>query len=104
MSISGIFERIGSHFDLSQDSFHVQIYDERFRDYIDFDDEYAEELQQRLPRTSTAALNVRVIHWCSDVADEAGEFSAELRCYLTVLFRFPSQKISYYQQMKSTLI
>ncbi|CAF4091203.1 unnamed protein product [Rotaria socialis] len=63
LSKSEIVERIGSHFDLSQNSFYVQIYDERFLDYIDFDEEYAEELQQRLPRTHTTTLNAIVTCW-----------------------------------------
>jgi len=78
MSKSEIVERIRSHFDLQQDSFHVEIYDERFFDYIDFDDEYAEELQERLPRTHTTTVNARVICWypynSEEAFDQPGKF------------------------------
>ncbi|CAF1145819.1 unnamed protein product [Rotaria magnacalcarata] len=78
LSKSEIVERIGSHFDLSQNSFHVQIYDERFLDYIDFDEEYAEELQQRLPRTHTTTLNARVTCWYRNDSEKLSDQSDDI--------------------------
>jgi hypothetical protein len=61
MSTKDIMELIGSHFDIAVDSFELQVYDEQFHRYIDFDDEYAEELRQIVPRAYRQMLSAQVL-------------------------------------------
>ena len=60
MSVKEIMQRIASDFDLSPNAFNLQIYDEETRTYVDFDEEYAEELRQRLPQTHKKTLHAQV--------------------------------------------
>jgi hypothetical protein len=60
MSVKEIIQRIASHFNLIANSFNVQIYDERIKMYVDFDEQYGEELRQRLPRTHKTTLVAQV--------------------------------------------
>ena len=50
MAMKDIMKLIGSYFDIPTDSFELQVYDDRFGKYIDFDDEYVEELRCGLPK------------------------------------------------------
>jgi hypothetical protein len=68
-------ELIGSHFDISVDYFELQVYDDRFQKYIDFDDEYAEELRQILPRTYKKTLSAQVLFRESSETDSVCCFS-----------------------------
>ncbi|CAF1316740.1 unnamed protein product [Rotaria sp. Silwood1] len=61
MSYSEIMELIASRFDISVDSFELQVYDEQFQTYIDFDDECTERLRQLLPRTRKKTLPAQVL-------------------------------------------
>jgi hypothetical protein len=61
MSMKEIMELIGSHFHITVNSFELQVYDDRWQKYIDFDDEYAEELRQISPQTYRKTINAQVL-------------------------------------------
>ncbi|CAF1510433.1 unnamed protein product [Adineta steineri] len=61
MSVKEIMERIRLQFNIIEDLFEVQVYDERFKRYIDFDDEYAEELRQIAPRTYKNTFTAEIL-------------------------------------------
>ncbi|UJR34178.1 hypothetical protein I4U23_021585 [Adineta vaga] len=48
-------------FNINIKYFILQIYDERFQTYVEFDDEFINWLRQRLPRTSVATIFGRMI-------------------------------------------
>jgi hypothetical protein len=61
MSTKEIMKLIGLQFNIIEEPFELQVYDERFQTYIDFDDEYAEELRQISPRTHRTTLTAEVL-------------------------------------------
>ena len=86
MSRSSVVGLIGFHLGLSEDSFQVQIYDERFHDYIDFDEEYAEKLQERLPCTYSSTLNARVTCFYRHDFENVSEQPTESQNMVSSLF------------------
>ena len=66
MSTNNIMKLIGSYFDIPIESFELEIYDDRLGKYIDFDDEYVEELQQSLPRLANKIFSLRVVSQGTD--------------------------------------
>lgn len=50
MSLHEILCKIRTRFQLLQNDWYVEIYDESYKDYVDFDEEYMKELPNDLPR------------------------------------------------------
>jgi hypothetical protein len=75
MSMKEIMELIGSYFDITVDCFELQVYDDRSQKYIDFDDEYAEELRQILPQTYKKTISARVLFQVPSQTENASCFS-----------------------------
>ncbi len=61
MPANEINELIASHFNIDSDSFELQVYDDHFQRYIDFDDEYTERIRQMLPRMYRKMLHAEVL-------------------------------------------
>nr|ACD54630.1 unknown [Adineta vaga] len=61
MSLKEIMESIMLFFEINENSFELEVYDQRYQRFIDFDDEYVEELRQILPRTHKKQIHVRVL-------------------------------------------
>ncbi len=79
MSVKEIIQRIASHFNLIANSFNVQIYDERIKMYVDFDEQYGEELRQRLPRTHKTTLVAQVSLLETNDAEEDFDLLSEFQ-------------------------
>jgi hypothetical protein len=60
-SLNEITQHIASHFNLIENSFNLEIYDEQIRMFVDFDDHYDKELRQRLPKTHQQTLQAKVL-------------------------------------------
>jgi hypothetical protein len=65
MSLTNIKETVGGVFGISEDTFEIQVYNERFQCSIVLDDEYVEDLQQHLSRTYITTLSGDVLLNCS---------------------------------------
>ncbi|UJR07984.1 hypothetical protein I4U23_012263 [Adineta vaga] len=61
MSLKEIMESIMLFFEINENSFELEVYDQRYQRFIDFDDEYVEELRHILPITHKKQLHVRVL-------------------------------------------
>lgn len=61
MSLEGIMGLIASHFDIELDSFELQVYEDESQRYIDFDAEFAEELQQITSQTPGRIFQAEVL-------------------------------------------
>lgn len=61
MSIERIMELVGLYFDISSDSYELQVYDDQSQRNIDFDDEYVEELRQTSRQTYKRTIRAEVL-------------------------------------------
>jgi hypothetical protein len=83
MSTKEIMKLIGLQFNIIEEPFDLQVYDDRFRTYIDFDDEYAEELRQISPRTHRKTLTAEVLFTNTRETENISCYSMfELRLFL----------------------
>ncbi len=57
MSLNHIKCTVGESCSISADTFYIQIYDERSNGYFVLDDEYLNDLHERLPRTYVSTLH-----------------------------------------------
>ncbi len=57
MSLNDIKYTVGESCSISADTFYIQIYDECSNGYVVLDDEYVNDLHERLPRTSVSTLH-----------------------------------------------
>lgn len=61
MPFTKIMEAIGNRFNISTDSFEVQVYDPISQKYIDFDEEYNEELRHQTNTGKNKMIDGRVL-------------------------------------------
>lgn len=61
MSYNEIMELIASTFSIKLSAFELQVYDERFKLNVDFDEEYVQTLRKVLPRTGKTMLSAEVL-------------------------------------------
>ncbi|CAF3121210.1 unnamed protein product [Rotaria sp. Silwood2] len=73
MSYTEIIELVASNFNIKVNSFELQVYDERFQAYVDFDEECAQRLRQVLPRTEKKTLPAEVLF--QETSEAEPEFS-----------------------------
>jgi hypothetical protein len=64
MLYADLMKEVFNHFYIDSNNgniFLLQIFDIRYKDYVEFDDEYINQLRKRLPRTSVENLLARIV-------------------------------------------
>ncbi|CAF2074701.1 unnamed protein product [Rotaria magnacalcarata] len=74
MSYYDIMQLVASNFNIKMNSFELQVYDEQFQSYVDFDEECAQRLRQVLPRTEKKTLPAEVLF--QEISEAEPEFSS----------------------------